>query len=558
MKDETFERISYEKWKETATKSLKNLPFERLLTKTLEGINILPLYTREHHQKNNNLLHAVREGISSPQWTIAQQTYATDSTEFLTKARESLNKGNEAIVYDGRWPVEWKAADLRELAELAIEVPIYLFNVASTDEILQLFSILTDADKEKVTGVYLGEEDLPEGFVNMRQAGIDTSNLHLEGADIITELAVSLAQVVAYSEKYDNFKQATDELFVRFAIDTHFFMEIAKLRAFRVLWKALASAYGEENRTIPIFSETALRTYSNLDPYVNLLRGGNEAFSAVLGGTDVLTVHPYNVTSEVDDQSIRYARNTQLVIREETQVHLVLDPAGGSYFMEDLTKEMVEKAWDLFLEIEASGGYERYIASDELKIKLRKLNEKRLGKLATGEHVLVGTTSYADLSSEINIKGKEDSARLAKVYEDYRLKFAENQPKTVLLGFGALKEYKPIADFVKNYLASSGIKALESPEFLTIEDYKRWRESNDYDYGIICTPKDKINQVVKTIAPIESGKKILDVAGNYQEEFTSDWKKQGINGLIYKGQNHLEKFKSIASALKEVSDIEKT
>src|SRR5690606_10264874 len=108
-------------------------------------------------------------------------------------------------------------------------------------------------------------------------------------------------------------------------------MEIAKLRAFRVLWNALAHGYGVENSRVPVFTETALRTYSSLDPYVNLLRAGNEAFSAVIGGTDVLTVHPHDIVTGPDARSARYARNIQHVTREEPQVQAVLDPAGGSY-----------------------------------------------------------------------------------------------------------------------------------------------------------------------------------------------------------------------------------
>ena len=147
---------------------------------------------------------------------------------------------------------------------------------------------------------------------------------------------------------------------MRFAVDTHFFMEIAKIRAFRVLWQALGTAFGETSVAhIPILSETSLRSYSKLDPYVNLLRAGNEAFSAVLGGADVITVHPHDVLTGTTPASVRYARNVQLVIKEETLVDKVIDPSGGSYFIETLTNELVEKAWDLFLEIDAAGGIQR-------------------------------------------------------------------------------------------------------------------------------------------------------------------------------------------------------
>lgn len=558
MKNKEFEEITYEQWKETATASLKNLPFEKLITKTLEEIELLPLYTKEQYKHNDHVVQTVREGIESPNWKIAQLSYATNAADFLIKTKEALEKGNEAIIYDGRWPVTWETEDLEELSSLIKEAPIYLFNIDEEDKIIDVFSSIKEEDRKKVHGVFLGKKDLPNGYNHIRQAGIDTVDLHLKGADIITELAVALSQAVAHLEKYGNFKQGADNLFVRFSIDTHFFMEIAKLRAFRVLWKAVSAAYGEEKSSIPIFSETALRTFSNLDPHVNLLRAGNEAFSAALGGTDVLTVHPYNTTSNVDSRAIRYARNTQLVIREETQINYVLDPAGGSYFIEHLTEEIIEKSWNLFLEIEEAGGYETFITSTVLEDKLANLTSQRMERLATREHILVGTTSFADVNAEVNIEGKENSLRLAKVYEDFWSSFAQSQPKTVLLGFGDLKDYKPIADFTKNYLSSAGIKVEESPAFETIDAYKKWREKNDFDYGIICTTKDQVDKVVQDVVDFEPEEKMIDVAGKYKEAFEQDWKEKGIHGLIYNGQHQLDKFSAIQKRWEEVKNSERT
>src|SRR5699024_927796 len=148
---------------------------------------------------------------------------------------------------------------------------------------------------------------------------------------------------------YRSFTQFENKFFARFAIDTQFFMEIAKLRAFRILWQTFAEAYGHDKASrVPVISETSLRSFSKLDPYVNLLRAGNEAFAAVLGGTDVLTVHPHDVLTGVTSSSLRLARNVQLVIKEETLVNKVVDPAGGSYFLETIKKQLVEKAWDFF------------------------------------------------------------------------------------------------------------------------------------------------------------------------------------------------------------------
>src|SRR5699024_4684999 len=226
---------------------------------------------------------------------------------------------------------------------------------------------------------------------------------------------------------YRSFTQFENQFFARFAIDTQFFMEIAKIRAFRVLWQTFANAYGHEKASrVPVYSETSLRSFSKLDPYVNLLRAGNEAFSAVLGGTDILTVHPHNVIAEITPAGIRHARNIQLIIKSETFVDYVIDPAGGSYFIDTLTNEMTEKAWDLFLEIEDKGGYSAYVASGELEKKLKELYDERLLALSKRKDSLIGTNIYANLEDEISEKETLSVPyRLPSTYEQIRKSFGK-------------------------------------------------------------------------------------------------------------------------------------
>ena len=195
---------------------------------------------------------------------------------------------------------------------------------------------------------------------------------------------------------------------------------MAKIRAFRVLWQAFSSAFDEtENAYVPILVETSLRSYSKLDPYVNLLRAGNETFSAVLGGADVVTVHPHNVLTGPTTASIRLARNVQLIIKEETHVEKVLDPSGGSYFIETLTLELAEKAWKLFLDIESAGGYHAYVSSGELENLLKQRSSTRKNEVANGSKSLIGTNVYADLdeiaeTDSSGIQWKVDLLKLSK------------------------------------------------------------------------------------------------------------------------------------------------
>src|SRR5699024_1054888 len=364
MKKTTFNEINDEQWKEAAIKSLRGLPFEQLIKKTLEGIDNQQLYTKEkinkHLSNQAALLQTIRYSTQTPDWTIAQQPYTTDGAQFLKDIKESLEKGNEAVVYDGSRQVTWTEQDFEQLKELILKYPLYAFNVQENDDFVKLFSLIEEEKRKEIKGAVSGIT-LPEGYHLVRNASADMIDWHLQGADAVTELALSLAKAAEDAQSFSSFTQFEHQFFTRFAIDTAFFMEIAKLRAFRVLWQTFAKGYGVEKVSrVPIFSETSLRTYSKLDPYVNLLRAGNEAFSAVLGGTDVLTVHPLDVVSNVTPAAERIARNIQLIIKEETYIQYVLDPAGGSYFIDTLTNEMIEKAWSLFLEIESAGGYTAY------------------------------------------------------------------------------------------------------------------------------------------------------------------------------------------------------
>src|SRR5699024_8886573 len=218
-------------------------------------------------------------------------------------------------------------------------------NVSKDDSFVKLYDLIAEDDRKKVHGAFTGTAELPEGYHLVRTAVADTNEAHLQGADTVTELALTLAQAAELAPNYRSFTQFENKFFVHFAIDTQFFMEMAKIRAFRILWQTFADAYGHDKTSrVPVYSETSLRTYSKLDTYVNLLRAGNEAFSAVLGGTDVLTVHPHNVVANITPAGIRHARNIQLVIKSETFVDYVIDPAGGSYFVDTLTNELTKKA----------------------------------------------------------------------------------------------------------------------------------------------------------------------------------------------------------------------
>ncbi|MCM3710950.1 methylmalonyl-CoA mutase family protein [Sporosarcina luteola] len=545
MKKTNFEKADLKQWKELAVDSLKGKPYEKLKTSTLEGIELEPLYVERPAIDNSSIVRSMKRNAG---WIIAQQTIAYSGDEFLEQLNESIEKGNEAIVYDGTHQLNWNDDQLVQLSSFIAQYPVFLFNVCNDDTILRAFDFVHHEVREKVTGIIQVDDwIMPVGYTNIRTAGADLWNAHHQGADAVTELAIALAEASRIAAGSESFHSFADNFFVRFAIDTHFFMEIAKLRAFRVLWKAFAQAYDvDEPPFIPIFAVTSLRSFSKLDPYVNLLRGGNETFAAVLGGADMIQAHPHNILTGPNASSIRHSRNMQLVLKEETHVAKVSDPAGGSYFIEQLTEELVEKSWKLFLEIESKGGIDKFLEGGQLQENLLKLQRET----AVGKRALIGTNVYAELTKTNfdDWSGLYPVARLAEPFEKLRQSFSDNQPKTILLTFGELKDFKPRADFVTSFLASGGIESSWSPAFKSIEQAIQWLDSEKPEYVIVCGNDEIVSAGMESLLEKLPTEIMLDAAGKIDEKTLNKWKQLGLNGLIFNGQNKLEKLQDILTS----------
>lgn len=546
MKTFTFTAPSYDEWKEVAVQSLKGKPFESLLTKTAEGIDLLPLYTKE------DLDHLQISRVTKPQfgWTIAQPVAAENGEQFLLQLTESLERGNQAITYNGLKAMVWTEQELQQLAQLLTKHPILFIDIEKDDPILQAFTFVDESNRDAVKGIVISDiVVLPDGFPNVRTKGADLWTVHHEGADAVTELALSLAIAAETAEEAGSFEEFTEGFYARFASDTHFFMEIAKFRAFRILWKLFNEAYGVENaKQVPLVAITSLRSYSKLDPYVNLLRGGNAAFAAVLGGADWLTVLPHDILTGTSPSSNRYARNIQLVLKEETHIDQVLDPAGGSYFIETLTAELVRSAWDKFLTIEEMGGYQSFLQSGELS----KQYAKRQKEAAVGKKTMIGTNVYAELTDTNLAESLEIAVtkRLAEPFENLRARQKENLPNTVLINFGALKDYKPRADFVSGFLAVGGIEAQWSPSFETIDQALSWINEQQPDYAVLCASAAQSESVITDFLKEQQANCVIDAAGKYGQDVEDQWLGAGLHGFIFAGQDKIAK-------LNEIADIKK-
>lgn len=227
---------------------------------------------------------------------------------------------------------------------------------------------------------------------------------HDSGASAVQELAFVLAAGVEYlrniAERGISIDTAAKQMYFSFSVGTNFFMEIAKLRAARMLWAQIVEAFGgsEEAQKMHIHARTSAFTKSVYDPYVNMLRTTTEAFSAVVGGADSMHVGYFDeAIRPADTFSHRIARNNQIMLQRECNLLQPVDPAGGSWYVEKLTSTVAQKAWELFQETEAAGGMTKALEQGMPQQKIKTVAKNRADGLAKRKDVILGTNMYPNL-----------------------------------------------------------------------------------------------------------------------------------------------------------------
>nr|WP_256436630.1 methylmalonyl-CoA mutase family protein [Brevibacillus sp. HB1.1] len=227
------------------------------------------------------------------------------------------------------------------------------------------------------------------------------------GGNAVTELAFSLATGVDYLqamlERGLSIEEVAPRMQFSFSIGSDVFMEIAKLRAARMVWSNIVAAYGGslEAQKMTMHARTSAWTKTIYDPYVNMLRSTTEAFSAVIGGADSLHVSAFDESIRPANAfSRRIARNTQIILQEEAHLAKVIDPAGGSWYVEWLTDALAKKAWELFQQVEAHGGMLSALEAGFPQGLIAQIADQKAASIDTRKKRLVGTNMYANTAEQ--------------------------------------------------------------------------------------------------------------------------------------------------------------
>lgn len=241
----------------------------------------------------------------------------------------------------------------------------------------------------------------------IRAVGVSSLPYHQAGASAVEELGISLATGACYldalMQRGLSVDEAARQIRFSFCVGPNFFMEIAKLRAARVLWAQVVAAFGgdAESQKIVMHARTGLYNKTQNDPYVNMLRTTTEALSGAIAGVDSLCVGNFDETVRMPDAlSRRLSRNTQIILQEECELTAVVDPAGGSWAVEWLTNEIAGKAWESFKQIESEGGVDAALKEGSIHKMLQATAQQNEADLGARRKSLIGTNIYPNLEEK--------------------------------------------------------------------------------------------------------------------------------------------------------------
>ncbi len=286
---------------------------------------------------------------------------------------------------------------------------------------------------------------------------------HAQGAGVPQELGWMLAEVTeglraleaAGMEPAD----ALSKITLTLAVDVDFFASLAKIRAARILFANIAAAIAAPDSAPQIHAETSLRAFSDVDPWVNILRATSAAMGAGIAGVDMLTVAPCTATSATDNTlTRRIARNTQVILQEESHIGHVADAAGGSWYIEELTQQLAERGWAEFQKIEAAGGISAATQHVERSLaESRAAFDKAVDSRAMP---LVGVSEFPNLEEAPLQSGRDSGYRLSAAYEHLRNAAQKAKPKVFLANIGEMASFTPRANFAANIYAAGGLHAV--------------------------------------------------------------------------------------------------
>lgn len=598
-----FPEITTKAWEEKIKADLRGADYnKKLIWKSDEGIHVKPYYREEDLDSLTYLDHLgqLRAPGSAPNgWIICQDIYTSaDTREINERIKTALIGGAQALrIHLNKCPIP----DIKILESMLDGVPlgeteIHFEGCLCADSLFDMLGKY--ASSKGVDSAYLkgslGADPLGkmarlgvpiasmenlgklvqkvyETSPGLRVVEVNAALIQNAGSTLVEELAFGLAMASEYMailcEHGIDPTVAQDSLQLSLATGSNYFMEIAKLRAARILWSKISEAYGVETskNIIHIHSTSSQWNMTLYDPYVNMLRGTTEAMSSIIGGADMLSVLPFDYPyGESTPFSDRIARNVQIILREEAYFDRVADPAAGSYYIESLTDSMAEKAWELFRKVEANGGFRKSFESGWIQEMVLESRNKKISQVSSGRGKILGSNAYPNFNETLleTLKKKEDQDqfeadltplvpfRVSSLFEELRLQTEQSakRPRVLLFKYGNPTWLTARAAFSGNFFACSGYEILDQPAFLSVEEGIQVARDSEADLVVLCSSDETYAELGPKVYEALKGQSIVVIAG-YPANEIENLKKAGLEHFIHVKSNLLETLREFNTLL---------
>ncbi len=459
------------------------------------------------------------------------------------------------------------------------------------DPLKRAFRHGADVDAKAVAAEAAGMLGIVADVPGLRCLAVNSVVFNNAGCYIFQELGYALAWGAQWMTLLTEagVKPAVIAERVKFnmGVSSNYFMELAKFRAARMLWAQIAEQYKpieKEDCKMALHAVTSRFNQTLYDAHVNLLRSQTEAMSAALAGVDSLTVTPFDVPYKTPDEfSERIARNQQLLLKEESHLDKVADPAGGSYYVETLTVSIAKEAWKLFLEVEEKGGFFACVNEGDVQKAVNASAAKRHDGMARRKEILLGTNQFpnfnefAEAKIEVGssaacevdkVKGQEQAhacgcggdcqtnpekalnqARMASDFELLRLasEAASNRPKVFMLTIGNLAMRLARAQFSSNFFGCAGYEIIDNIGFNSVQEGVDAAIEAKADIVVLCSSDDEYATFAPEAFKVLDGRAEFVVAG--APACADDLKALGIENFINVKSNVLQTLQEFNSRL---------
>ncbi len=597
-----FPPVSTNEWEEKIREDLKGADYEKkLIWNTIEGIRVRPYYRLEDNEKLDQTQALPGEFpftrgkfFESNDWMIRQDIEEKEAGNANKEAINAIEKGAESIGFNALSIIDNALLDRMLHGINMKKTPVSFIHAINYKTLLGLFLDYISEKKfnpEEIKGSFnfdpLGYFLLYGSFYstpeeNFRDAAdlikigknhlplykllnISGQHYHEAGASIVQEVAFALAQGNEYlaqlTELDITLEDITPRMQFTFSTGSSYFMEIAKIRAFRMLWANIVKQYkpeSEEYTKTYIHALTSVWNKTIYDHYVNILRSSTEIMSAAIGGVDGMSVSPFDITfKKPGDFSKRIARNQQIILKHESYFNKVADPGAGSYYIEQLTNAIASQAWELFKNIESKGGFIKVVEDGFINEEIEKTCQKRDMNIAMRKQVFVGTNQYPNLQEKMLDK-MQPTAKLsdigglkpyrgAKAFEAIRLATENHRqkgfsiPKVFLFTYGNLAMRKARAGFTTNFFGCAGYEIVENPGFKTIEQGVEAALESKAEIVVLCSSDDEYVELAEAAKLIkEKAENTIVIVAGYPKNILQQLQDAGVDDFIHIKSNVLE------------------